>query len=446
MESSRSVMSATPRRPAGSWRRSATVIRSQYVEWALAGGSDKPEAALPRVEPARIAAGRPGGGSLVALFVALLVLALSGTITGCAPSNSEAADRPAGERGKDRDADGKEKDDAPEAAPVAALPLQRGRIESVLRYSTNLEADREVQVFSEAARRVVELLVEEGDRVAEGDVLLRLQDEEQRNALAKIESQLERGRREHERQRSLFDQRMISEQAFLQASYDLEQLELQRNDAERELSYATVRAPITGVVSERLVDIGDTVQRGQQLFDLVDFGSLVARVFVPERELARLKTGQAARLYSAALGTDPRPARIQRIAPTVDAKSGTIKVTVEVPEQRDLVPGMFLEVELVAGVDSDALLVPKRALLYDQDQVFVYRVQSADGPKPKVERLLIQPVLEDRSFVKVEGDTLAAGDLVVVAGQAGLRPGAEVRLLDADTALATFRDEAPPEG
>jgi membrane fusion protein (multidrug efflux system) len=373
----------------------------------------------------------------IAVLVALATLAAAGS--GCAPSNSEAADRPA----RDAASASGEPAEATEAVPVAALPLARGRIESVLRYSTHLEADRQVEVFSEAARRVVELLVEEGDRVAEGQVLLRLQDEEQRNSLAKIESQLDRARREHERQRNLFEQDMISEQAFLQASYDLEQLELQRNDAERELGYATVRAPIAGVVSERLVNVGDTVQRGQHLFDLVDFGSLVARVFVPEREIARLRPGLEARLHSPALGEGPRRARIQRIAPTVDAQSGTVKVTVEVPEQASLVPGMFLEVELVAGVDADALLVPKRALVHDQDQVFVYRAVQEDEGRTRVERLLIRPTLEDRSHVKVEDESLAAGDLVVVAGQAGLRPGAEVRLLDADAALATFGGDEP---
>ena len=373
--------------------------------------------------------------SRVGVFLCLVVLAA--TLSGCAPRNSEAADRPAGE-GEDGSASEGGKSSDSEAVPVAALPLSRGRIESVLRYSTNLEADRQVEVFSEAARRVVELLVEEGDRVSEGQVLLRLQDEEQRNSLAKIESQLERGRREHERQRNLFEQEMISEQAFLQATYDLEQLELQRNDAERELGYATVRAPISGVVTERLVNVGDTVQRGQRLFDLVDFGSLVARVFVPERELARLRPGQEARLFATALGEQPRRARIQRIAPTVDAQSGTVKVTIEVPEQAALVPGMFLEVELVAGVDADALLVPKRALVYDQDQVFVYRVIPGEGVERRVERLLLRPTLEDRASVQVADDVLAAGDLVVVAGQAGLRPAAKVRLLDPDSALATF--------
>ena len=92
---------------------------------------------------------------------------------------------------------------------------------------------------------------------------------------------------------------------------------------------------------------------------------------------------------------------------------------------------MYVEAELVTAVDPNALLVPKRALAYDQDQVFVYRATAKPGSSDRheVERLMIEPTLEDRTFVRVE-DKLAERDLIVVAGQAGLKDGAEVRLLD----------------
>ena len=115
----------------------------------------------------------------------------------------------------------------------------------MLRSSTNLEAESDVQVFSQAARQVTELLVEEGDRVTRGHVLLRLQDDEQRNALAKIQSQLDKAEREYLRQKHLFEQELISEQLFNEASYELDQLEIARSDAERLLGYAAVVAPIT---------------------------------------------------------------------------------------------------------------------------------------------------------------------------------------------------------
>ena len=362
------------------------------------------------------------------LPLALLAL-LAPALAGCFADNSEA-----GEPDVAADATLEADDDR---IPVAALPLRRGRLESVLRFSTNRQSVSEVEVYSQASRRVVELLVEEGDAVKAGQLLLRLQDDEQRTALARVESQLGQARRELERQMSLYSQDLIPEQAFVEAQYQVEQLEISLRDAERQLSYAEVRAPIAGVVTRRLVDLGDTVQSNDHLFDLVDLGSMQADIFVPEREVARLKVGQAARLRPQAPGSKVSQGRIKRILPVVDPKSGTVKVTLHVPSEPGLLPGMYVEVELVAEVDEDALLVPKRALIYDQEQTFVFRV----GDDGRVERRRIRPTLENRDFVRVS-DELAAGDRIVVAGQAGLKDGAEVRLLDLEEALATFADDA----
>jgi len=250
-----------------------------------------------------------------------------------------------------------------------------------------------------------------------------------------------RAEREYQRQEQLYEQPLMSEQAFSDATYELEQLRIEVTDAERELAYATVRAPISGTVTSRLVNLGDHVQVGEQLFEIVDFDSMVARVFVPEKELRRLSRGQEARLTASALGDQARQARILRSAPTVDSRSGTVKVTLEVPDKAGLRPGMFVEVDLIAAVDPDALLVPKRALVYDEEQPFVFRVvDGEDGTK--VERLLVETVLESRNVVQVPGDQLAVGDRIVVAGQAGLKDGAEVRLLDLQEALETFGDGA----
>ncbi len=366
------------------------------------------------------------------LVLALLVLGSSGA---CAPANSGASEGPADAAGAGAAKDGK-KDAKDEAIAVAALPLQRGPIESVLRYSTNLEAEIEVKVFSEAARQVTELLIEEGRRVRKGQVLARLQDDEQQSAVSKVQSQLDKARREYQRQRKLYEQELISEQAFSQSTYELEQLEISLADAQRELGYAEVTAPISGTITQRLVNLGDHVQRNQRLFDIVDFDSIVARVFVPEKELRRLGPGQPARIVVQALGGGPRAASILRIAPTVDARSGTVKVTLQIHERERLVPGMYVEAELVAGTDAQALLVPKRALVYDQDQVYVFRVADALG-KPRAEKLLIHPALENQDFVQVT-EAVAEGDLIVVAGQAGLKDGATVRLLELKEAIEMF--------
>lgn len=351
------------------------------------------------------------------LLLAALLLATALAPVACS-TDSAARESEETKKSSKKDPDKKE-----EAVPVEIATLGTGEIEVVLRYATNLEADSQVEVYSQTARQVRELAVEEGARVKKGQVLLRTQDDEQKTALAKVESQLAKAKREYERQKKMFAEALISEQTFNEATFEVEQLELAHEEARRQLSYTEVRAPISGTVTRRLVGLGDHVTPNQHLFDLVDFDSIVARIHVPEKELPRLKLGLPVRITAPALSGVEVPAKVTLLSPVVDPKSGTVKVTVKVPNRPELRPGMYVDVSLVAARLEDTLLVPKRALVLDNDQVFVYRMKGKD----RVERLLIHAELEDKDNVK-PADGLAAGDRVVVAGQAGLKDGALVRL------------------
>jgi membrane fusion protein (multidrug efflux system) len=371
----------------------------------------------------------PGMGLIGSALVLLLAMSLlfAGGCTATTQASAEdgdgASEKAASTSKSDSSEDGDEEENEEEAVPVQVTQLSTGRMEQVLLYSANLEAENHVQVYAQAARLVRELLVEEGDTVQKGDVLLRLLDEEQRNNLAKARSQLDKSDREFQRLERLFDEELISEQKISDATYDLEQLRIAVSDAERELGYTQVKAPISGTVTSRLVKLGDQVSVNQHLFDIVDFDSMVALVYVPEKNLAQLAPGQVARVSSQALGERVYPGSIDRIAPVVDPKTGTLKVTVAVGRQAGLLPGLYVDVALVTAVHDQALLMPKRALVYDKDRVFVFRLSE----ERRVERLTLDPTLADRDNVKVEAP-LQAGDQIVVAGQAGLKDGTLVSL------------------
>ena len=318
--------------------------------------------------------------------------------------------------------------DEEEAVPVEVAVLQNGEIESVLSYSANLEAESHVEVHAQASRLVVDLLVEEGDSVRKNQLLARLEDDAQRSELAKVTVELDKAKREYERQKRLHAENLISEQEFNDATYDIEQLRIRKSDAERELSYTEVRAPIQGTVTRRMIKLGDPIQTGQHLFDIVDFESIVARVYVPEKHLRDLAPGILARISAPSLGRGDYVAQVDRIAPVVDPKSGTVKVTVSVGSQPGLRPGLYVDVDLVTAIHADALLVPKRALVYDDDQMFVFRL----GEDSRAERVSIRPRLSDRKFIEPDGG-LQPGDRIVVAGQTGLKPGALLDPGDDDT-------------
>lgn len=315
------------------------------------------------------------------------------------------------------------KQDAVAAIPVEVQAVERGPIESALSTFATLEAEQEVKVLARTANRVLALQVEEGDAVDREAVLIRLDDANQKVAVAKAENALAKSRREFERLSALHGQKLISDQVYTDAEFELKQLELALEDARRELEYTVIRSPIRGTVTRRLVKLGDLVGNGQHLFDIVDFQSVVARIYVPEKSLAQLATNQLARVRVTALGDREIEGRVRRIAPTVDARSGTVKLTVGFDTVGPLRPGMYVDVELVLSRKTDALLLSKRALVLDGDQRYAFRL----GEGRKVERILVEPVAGDRLHVEPAGG-FRDGDRVVVAGQTGLKDGARVRL------------------
>ncbi len=344
--------------------------------------------------------------------------------------------------GKDRPKGfGDQGDRKEEAVPVEVVEITRGPMEAVLRLSSNLEAERAVTVYALAPRQVTRLLVEEGDAVRKGQLLVQLQDDEQRLAVDEAQSRYNQAAEEFARQEKLHEQQLVAEQVYIDAKHALDQAKIALEKARQALSYTQVRAPISGIVTERLVNLGDSVTVNQALFKIVDFDSIVARVYVPEKDLRRLEVGQPARVYATALGEAPLAGKVLRISPVVDPRTGTIKVTVAVPNQPGLRPGLFVDVELVTDVHPDALLIPKRALVYDSDQVFAFRV---DGDR-RARRMEVKILLQNADMVEPEGG-FEAGDTLVVAGQAGLKDGTLVRLPGDPTPTPEPEGERPRKG
>jgi len=355
---------------------------------------------------------------LVPLLLLLLVVAAGATACTSgkdAEAAEESTDRNAAEQAAE---EGTEEE---EAVPVTLAVARRGRIEALLRATANLEAERQVQVYSQATGIVTRLAAEEGDHLRRGDLLVQLDDRQARSAVAKAESRLRRQRRETDRIERLWKKKLVSEQDFSEARYQLEQLELELADARRDLEYTSVRTPIDGTIAKRSVQLGERVQAGAPLFEIVDFDSLVARIFVPEKDLSRLALGQVGRISSRSLGKTVYSGRVQRISPVIDPATGTAKVTLAVGDQPGLRPGMYVDVALVTRVEEDAVLVPKQAVIYDRDRAWLFRIDD----QQRAHKVEIEIELADRESVKPAAG-IQAGDRLVTAGQTGLKEGARI--------------------
>ena len=334
----------------------------------------------------------------------------------------------------------KAKEEKNSAIPVEVVTLKRGAIETVLESSSGLEAESEVKVPARTANRVEELHVEEGDLVNAGQLLLQLENDVQLIQVKKAKNQVDEAREEFLRQQSLYQQQLVSDQVFDEAKFKLRQLELNLEDAERELGYTEIRAPITGTITHRMVKVGDQINAGQDLFNIIDFNSIVARLYVPEKELSRIHLLQVVRVESTAFPGKTFEGHVMRIAPVVESKSGMIKVTVGFWDVGPLLPGMYVDADIVTSAKTDALLLPKKAIVYDGEQRFVFRVDAEN----KVERILLEVGLEDADNLEPIA-ALKEGDSIVIAGQTGLKDGSNVKVVDPSNPDNKSDDASAPE-
>ena len=354
----------------------------------------------------------------------LLALAVTLAQAGCQASAG----------GFDKKGEAKKDEAAEQPTPVVVGEVERGAIVATISSASTIEAERQVTVHAESTGRLVDMTVEEGDLVKKGQLLARIRFDMQANSLVRANTSLDKARTDFERAEKLFADRVIGEEELLRARNTLEIAQLDLSDRSREMRNTKITAPFTGTITLRKVTEGAFVNNGAELFTIVDFSTLVARVFVPEKELDRIQVGQAASVVGKAARGRKGEGKVLRIAPTIDATSGAVKVTVSLPPDlagpHAFLPGMYAEVTMTTDRRSDVILVPKSALVRDEEQTYVFTLEGDPASGFKAKRLRVETGLADPDRIElVKG--LAPGEPVILAGQTGLKDGAKVLRVDA---------------
>jgi membrane fusion protein (multidrug efflux system) len=337
------------------------------------------------------------------------------------------------------DASEKDADEEEIATPVVTARIARGAISAQIRTTSTIEAERMVTVHAESTGRITALVIEEGDELKEGQVLARIRQDLQRSGLDRASTSLTKTERDLETVRQLHARGVASQFELDQAELAYETATLDVRDRKRDVGNTRVVAPFRGTVTERFVSEGAFVTTGAQLLSIVDFETLVARVFVPEKELDRLRVGQDADIAGKAAQGRRGTGKLVRIAPVVDAATGTVKVTIALPPalvggDMGFLPGMYAEVTLTTETRPEASLVPKPALVYDEEVPYLFVV---DGER--VQRVKVELGLTDRERAEIVSG-IELGQEIVLAGHAGLKDGGLITRVDENGKPA----EVPP--
>jgi membrane fusion protein, multidrug efflux system len=326
----------------------------------------------------------------------------------------------------------------PEEAPVPVKvqTVSRGDISTFLSTTATLSAEERVTVLSKGNGQVRTLRVEVGDRVRQGDLLAALDDDELRLARDRATLQVRQLEEKLVRTEELLAEKMVSREVHDDLVYQLENATLSLRTAELQLLNQRITAPLSGVVTERLIQRGDTIAPGTPTFTIVDMDSLGARVFVPESEARRMTPGQRVDLRSDSFPETVFAGEITRLAPVVDATTGTVEITVGFRElDPRLIPGMFVTVNIITATRQGVVLIPKRAIVRRNNEESVFVVEEGVA----VRRVVNLGLADHRQSEVLSG--LEGGEVLVVVGQRGLKDGARVEVAGEPTPTPAAEEE-----
>ncbi|MEO6155852.1 MAG: efflux RND transporter periplasmic adaptor subunit [Thermomonas sp.] len=328
--------------------------------------------------------------------------------------------------GKGKDKNGKDAaDKGPEAVPVEVVKVSRRSIAASYNGTAALEARGEAQVVAKTSGLALQVYAEVGQQVRAGQTLVRIDADRATLQVAQSDAQVRKLQANFARAQQLASQKMVSANDLDTLRYDLENARASNRLARLELSYTTVKAPISGVIAERSIKPGNLVQINTPIMRIVDVSRLEATLNAPEREIETLKAGQAVQLSVDALPGKTFEGRIDRVAPVVDSGSGTFRVVCAFDGGGLLQPGMFARIRINYDQRANALVIPRNALLEDGSEPAVYTVRA-----DKASRLALKLGNIDGEWVEVLAG-LKEGEPVVVAGKSALREGSVVQLIAA---------------
>lgn len=312
------------------------------------------------------------------------------------------------------------------AIPVKIAKATRGSISSFLEFDSILETESAVEVSPESAGLVVKVLAEVGDKVEEGQMIAQLENEEQQVNLRESLSRYKHLQSKFQRTKDLFARNLINQQEYDTESFDLEQAEINYERSRLRLEDTIIRAPVAGVVSKRLTQLGERVNSNKVLFTLLNTNELFAQINVPGQHILSVQKGLKAEVVSEIIKGITYEASIKLVSPAIDPSSGTfnVKVALDNDDSIPVYPGMFVNVRIILDTKSNAVIIPKAAVVHEGEKTYIYKVKGNI-----VKKTLFSSGYSNADSVESMSD-IKEGEQVIVLGHNSLKDGAKVNIVN----------------
>jgi len=334
-------------------------------------------------------------------------------------------------------------------------------------YAGRVLSRRSSSLGFERSGQLESVRVDEGDRVAKGDILAQLDTRRLEAKIAELKVELKRSqaqrqetevrlqlaRKTAERNRKMAANKQVSTQVYDESVFEAKALSAQLAAAdarvehvkatikvlEVDLDRSTLSAPFDGSIMSRWADEGTAMGVGERVLRLIEDQKLEVHVGVPSQAADSLKVGQS---YEIEIGGEPRDAQLRTLLSEIDSSTRTVKAIFELgPSPRPARVGQLARLKMISRTDAAGFWLPISALAEGRRGLWSAYALEPTGPDPTVKEVSLRELQllhseEDRAFVR---GTLRDGDVVVANGLHRLVPGQRVRVVDSE------KIEAAPE-
>jgi RND family efflux transporter MFP subunit len=306
--------------------------------------------------------------------------------------------------------------------------------------SGTLEAVTKIRLYNEESGRITELPYHEGDFVKKGTLLAQLDNAILKTDVAKATASREQAKVDLSRVTKLLPKKVATEDEVARAKTVLDLAIAEEKRQLIRLQQTSIRAPIDGVISERLYEPGDLLAPQSHMLTIIDPSTLQLDTSIAERWIPLIQRDQPVKLSIDALGDTKFAARIMRIHPTVNASThkGIIELVLN-PVPEGAREGQFARAEIDLKA-TERLVIPVQTILYEPEGAYVYRIIDDDNGDSIAEKVFFDQGLQFGTVTEVLSK-LKIGDKIVSRGHLGLRNGKKV-VIAGDHAVSTAEPQA----
>jgi RND family efflux transporter MFP subunit len=292
---------------------------------------------------------------------------------------------------------------APVFAQSATVTLEARDVDLTYPAEAVVEAVRSATVAAQIQGRVVEVRADAGKRVKQGEVLMRIDGREFAENAAAAQAQSIQAKANYERVKNLYAQKFVSSAALDKAEADYKSAQATAGASGANYSHASITAPMSGIVAQRLTELGEMATPGKPLIVIYEPKGLRVIASIPQYKLAEVKKGLRARLEFPETGLWVDAVRVE-ILPTADARSHTVTARLYLPDNvAGVIPGMAARAHFVMG-RAKKMTVPPAAVLRRGEVTAVYVIDAQEQPHLRQVRL---------------GEIVGNGEIEVLAGLSG---------------------------